>query len=45
VTDTVVDGNAGGDSNTLLNILAFEFLGDGTATSKNFWGEEVRKSV
>jgi len=39
VANAVVDGDAGGDSNTLLNILAFEFLGDSTAILEDYKGE------
>jgi hypothetical protein len=41
VANAVVDRDAGGDGNTLLNILAFKFLGDGTAMLTDF-GREIR---
>jgi hypothetical protein len=36
VGDTIVDRDAGRDSNTLLNILALEFLGRCPAIMKDF---------
>jgi hypothetical protein len=40
VANAIVDGDAGRDSNTLLDILAFEFLSNGTVEMEDFGGRK-----